>query len=123
MFVRSTRRIGRICYADSSDEGRTWTEARPTDLPNPNAGIDAVALKDGRIVLVYNHSERGRSPLNVAVSNDGGDTWNPFLRLESEPGEYSYPTVIQTSDGNIHTTYTWRRKRIKHVRIPLEDIP
>ncbi|MEE8257101.1 MAG: sialidase family protein [Acidobacteriota bacterium] len=123
MFVRSTRRIGRICYADSSDEGRTWTEARPTDLPNPNAGIDAVALKDGRIVLVYNHSERGRSPLNVAVSNDGGDTWNPFLRLESEPGEYSYPAVIQTSDGTVHTTYTWRRKRIKHVMIPLEDIP
>lgn len=123
MFVRSTRRIGRICYADSSDEGRTWTEARPTNLPNPNAGIDAVALKDGRIVLVYNHSERGRSPLNVAVSKDGGDTWNSFLRLESEPGEYSYPAVIQTSDGNIHTTYTWRRKRIKHVIIPLEDIP
>ena len=123
MFVRSTRRIGRICYADSSDEGRTWTEARPTDLPNPNAGIDAVALKDGRIVLVYNHSKTGRSPLNVAVSKDGGDTWNSFLRLESEPGEYSYPAVIQTSDGDVHATYTWRRKRIKHVVLPLKDIP
>ena len=71
----------------------------------------------------YNHSKTGRSPLNVAVSKDGGDTWNSFLRLESEPGEYSYPAVIQTSDGDVHATYTWRRKRIKHVVLPLKDIP
>ena len=67
MFVRSTRRIGRVCYADSADGGLTWSDARTTPLPNPNAGIDAVDLRDGRIVLVYNHSEQSRTPLNVAV--------------------------------------------------------
>ena len=123
MFVRSTQKIGKILYADSSDEGRTWTVARPMDLPNPNAGIDALALKDGRIILVYNHSSTGRSPLNVAVSKDDGNTWDIFLTLEAKPGEYSYPAVIQTSDDNIHITYTWQRKRIKHVLIPLGDIP
>ena len=35
--------------------------------------------------------------------------------LESEPGEYSYPAVIQAPDGLIHVTYTWKRQRIKHV--------
>jgi len=122
MFVRATQRIGKICYADSTDGGKTWTDARPTALPNPNSGIDAVALRDGRILLVYNHAERGRSPLNVAVSKDG-ETWNNFLALESEPGEFSYPAVIQASDGNAHITYTWKRTRIKHVEIPLAEIP
>ncbi len=122
MFFRATQRIGRICYADSADGGLTWTPARPTALPNPNCGIDAVALRDGRIVLVYNHTEKGRSPLNVAVSKDG-ESWNMFLTLESEPGEFSYPAVIQASGGSVHLTYTWHRRRIKHVEIPLAEIP
>jgi len=122
MFVRATQRIGRICYADSSDGGQTWTAARPTSLPNPNSGIDAAALADGRIVLIYNHTGSGRSPLNAAVSRDG-EAWNTFLTLESEPGEFSYPAVIQAADGTIHAAYTWNRKRIKHVEIPLRDIP
>lgn len=122
MFVRA-RGVGRICYADSYDGGRAWSDARRTELPNPNSGIDAVALRDGRIVIVYNHTERGRTPLNVAVSRDYGMSWNSFLELETEPGEYSYPAVIQTSDGAVHATYTWKRERIKHVRIPLEEIP
>lgn len=122
MFVRATGRIGRICAADSSDGGLTWSEARRTSLPNPNSGIDAVALEDGRLFLVYNHTEKGRTPLNVAVSRDG-DNWNSYLALETEPGEYSYPAVIQATDGNVHLTYTWNRRRIKHVEIPLGDIP
>jgi len=122
MYVRATSDIGKICWSDSTDGGRTWTPAQPTGLPNPNSGIDAVGLRDGRIVLVYNHSERGRSPLNVAVSADG-DHWNSFLALETEPGEFSYPAVIQASDGGIHVTYTWNRKRIRHAEIPLSAVP
>jgi predicted neuraminidase len=122
MFVRSTEKIGKVCYADSSDKGLTWTDLRPTSLPNPNSGIDAVTLKDGRILIVYNHTDKGRSPLNLAVSKDG-ETWNSFLALETEPGEFSYPAIIQAADGRVHTTYTWNRKKIKHVTVSLEEIP
>ena len=73
-------------------------------------------LSDGRALVVYNHTERGRSPLNVAVSRDGLQ-WQAALVLEDQPGEYSYPAVIQSSDGRVHATYTWKRQRIKHVVI------
>jgi hypothetical protein len=98
LFARATNNIGRVCVADSRDLGVTWTKARPIDLPNPNSGIDVVRLKDGRLVMIYNHTARGRSPLNLAVSSDG-ERWTMFHTLESEPGEYSYPALIQGSDG------------------------
>jgi predicted neuraminidase len=123
MFVRSTPSIGRICYADSRDRGMTWTDARPTLLPNPNSGIDSVRLQDGRILIVYNHSTHERTPLNVAVSSDDGDTWKPLATLESARGEYSYPVVIQTADGNVHILYTWNRRKIKHVTLAAKLYP
>jgi predicted neuraminidase len=101
----------------SNDAGKTWGQMTLTNLPNPNAGTDAVTLKDGRHVLVYNHTSRGRSPLNVAVSKDG-TTWQAAVELENEPrAEFSYPAVIQTRDGLIHITYTWKRRKIKHAVI------
>jgi predicted neuraminidase len=66
--------------------------------------------------------EKGRSPLNLAVSVDG-ENWTQALTLESEPGEFSYPAIIQGSDGNLHITYTWNRKKIRYVEVPLKDIP
>ena len=42
-----------------------------TDLPNPNSGTDAVTLLDGRHLLVYNPTAKGRTPLTVAISADG----------------------------------------------------
>ncbi|HXG13199.1 MAG TPA: exo-alpha-sialidase [Gemmataceae bacterium] len=109
-------RQGRIAEIWSADNGKTWSPMTLTSLPNPSSGIDAVTLKDGRHLLVYNHTQKGRSPLNVAVSKDG-KVWQAALVLENEPGEYSYPAVIQTADGMVHVTYTWRRQRIKHVVI------
>jgi predicted neuraminidase len=100
----------------STDNGATWSELAPTELPNPNAGVDGIMLKDGRALLVFNRSETERTPLNVAVSNDG-KTWTDLLTLEKDLGEYSYPAVIQTRDGLVHITYTWKRRRIKHVII------
>ena len=109
-------RSQRVFETWSSDRGRTWTPLALTSLPNTNAGIDAVTLRDRRHLIVYNHTTQGRSPLNVAVSRDG-KSWEAALVLESEPGEYSYPAVIQSADGIVHITYTWKRQRIKHVAI------
>ena len=110
---------GFVLQAFSSDLGRTWTALEPSTLVNPNSGIDAVTLKDGRHVIVYNPVKKGRSPISVAISSDG-KTWKDIATLENEPGEeFSYPAVIQTKDGKVHITYTWKRKKIKHVILSL----
>jgi predicted neuraminidase len=100
----------------SYDNGKTWTPLTQTGLINNNSGIDAITLQDGRHLLVYNNCKApSRSPLNVAISKDG-KKWEPILELENEVGvEFSYPYVIQTADQKIHITYTWKRKKIKHV--------
>ena len=108
----------------SSDAGRTWSEMKLTDLPNPNSGTDAVTLKDGRHLLVYNHTSTKdrRTPLNVAISSDGKD-WKSAYVLEDQSGaEFSYPAVIQSADGLVHITYTWKRRCIKHAVLDPEKL-
>lgn len=121
-YARSSEQIERICVADSYDEGLTWSNARLLDLPNPNSGIDVVRLKDGRIVLVYNDTTTGRTPLNLSVSRDG-EHFKNFAVLESGPGEFSYPAIIQGRHGDLHITYTYKRKMIRYVVYPLSGIP
>ena len=105
----------------STDGGRTWSRLELLDVPNPNSGIDAVMLADGRACLVYNPTAHGRDwwngrgTLAVAVSADG-QHWKRTLTLEHSPGaEFSYPAVIQARDGRVHITYTWKRLRVAHV--------
>ena len=107
-------RQGKVFTMDSADAGKTWTPISLLDVPNPSSGTDAVTLQDGRHLLIYNPVPKGRSPLVIAVSRDGRE-WKPAVTLEDQPGEYSYPAIIQTSDGRVHATYTWKRERVKHV--------
>lgn len=107
-------RAGKLFQTWSRDRGRSWEPVTLTMLPNPNSGTDALTLRDGRHVLIYNHTAKGRSPLNVALSSDG-KAWQAVAVLESEPGEYSYPACIQTADDRVHVTYTWKRVKIRHI--------
>jgi len=107
----------RILQTESRDGGRTWSPTVATALPNPNAGIAMARLRNGHLVLVYNHSENARSPLNLARSLDEGRTWEAPLALESNPGEYSYPSLIQSADDRIQIVYTYRRYAIMHVEL------
>lgn len=124
-------RQGALAMTWSDDNGKTWSPIAASILPNPNSGADAVTLKDGRHLVVYNRSahrpERPgkgyRYPLNVAVSDDGLD-WRDVLVLETEPRQsgYAYPAVIQAEDGLIHITYTFNRQGIAHVVLDPEKL-
>lgn len=122
-------RQGVLADSWSKDAGKTWSKMTAMELPNPDSGTDAVTLTDGRQLLVYNHSTKkgeepkGRNILNVALSKDG-KVWVPVMTLENTPVEegYAYPSVIQSSDGLIHITYTYSRSTIKHVVIDPKQI-
>ena len=127
MLNRSTTKM--ILTSWSTDNGRTWSKFEESQLPNNNSGIDAVTLKDGRHILIYNHIKPtktwgDRNILNMAISKDGIN-WEAAVLLENDPDpdtEYSYPAVIQSSDGMIHITYTWNRELIKHVVVDPSEI-
>ncbi len=104
-----------LLQTESTDGGLNWTPAHETDLKCPDAAISLRALRNGHLLLVHNDSDRARTPLSITRSVDGGKTWSSHLAFESNPGEYSYPSVLQTSDGLIHVVYTYRRYSIKHV--------
>ncbi len=118
-----TRNNGSVATTWSNDNGETWSKLTFIDLPNNNSGIDGVTLQDERFLLFYNHyryikgKSKERTPLNVAVSNDGIH-WKAALILEDSPiNQYSYPSAIQGKNGKVHIVYTWRRQRIKYVCI------
>jgi len=51
----------------------------------------------------------GRYRLSLFLSDDEGKTWKWKTRIEDhQPGQgnYSYPSLIQASDGLLHMTYS-----------------
>lgn len=118
-------RNGYIATTYSNDKGENWSKVTlMKNLPQNNSGIDAVTTSDGHHYLIYNHfftipsTPKGvRTPLDIASSPDGKQ-WTHLICLEDSPvKQYSYPSIIQGSDGMLHAVYTWRRQRIKYVKI------
>lgn len=105
----------KVCRAVSRDGGQTFGPAEPLAVANPSAGVDAVRVRDGSVWLIANPVAVGRTPLSLLRSTDDGRTWAKVRDLETEPGEYSYPAMIETADGRLAITYTWKRTRIKYV--------
>jgi len=123
LALMRSRGIGQVCSAESRDRGLTWSPAAAVEsLPNPNSGIDAVTLADGRHALVSNPTHLARTPLALSLSDDDGVTWRIAKVLEDAPGEYSYPAIIQATDGTLHITYTWRRERIRRHWFGLDEL-
>jgi len=50
-----SRWADRIYVSRSTDNGRTWTDPIPTELPNNNSSIQFTRLSNGHLVLVFNN--------------------------------------------------------------------
>jgi predicted neuraminidase len=109
----------RVMVSTSSDEGESWSAAIDTELPNPGSSLEAIALRDGRWLMVCNDTERGRHRLSVMLSNDEGRSWAVKRTVESsdELGKgFGYPSLIQSRDGLIHMTYSYTTDKGKSIR-------
>lgn len=106
---------GWLVRAISTDGGMTWTKGEDSKFPNPNAATDFIKLRNGHLLLVFNDSMTKRTPLTVAISTDNDKTYPHRRNIADGPGDYAYPTALQTSDGKIHILYTSdRRTTIRH---------
>ncbi len=98
----------RVHFSESADGGQSWSASQKTDIPN-TASVEMLNLADGCWAFLGNDIEDGRYILSLFLSDDEGQTWKWKMRLEDhspEQGGYSYPSLIQTSDGLLHMTYS-----------------
>lgn len=120
VLLRNVTKARKIFLSRTSDGGLTWTPPEPTALPNPDSGISALRLSDGRILVAFNDSAKNRISLSLAVSSDEGKTWKRVAVLESDEGAtFSYPYLMRGSDGLIRVAYThtWEQKKAKQIRV------
>ena len=100
------RKDGFLVRSESHDGGYTWSPGEDSQFPNPNAAADFIKLRNGHLLLVYNDSFSGRTPLTAAISTDNDKTY-PYRRNVIEGrGSFAYPTAIEAADGKIHVIFT-----------------
>jgi predicted neuraminidase len=115
-LLRDDGNARKVSFVRSEDAGRTWSPPLALDLPNPDSGLDAIRLMDGRLILAFNDSPTGRENLRLALSDDEGQTWTRIATVAEAPGaDFSYPFLLQSSDGDVHVVYAWKRTEIRHV--------
>jgi predicted neuraminidase len=116
---------GRTHRSDSEDDGRTWSMAYPIDVPNNNSGLDLICMSHRLLALVCNPvagNWAARTPLSLLLSGDNGRSWPERIEIETKPGEFSYPSIIETEAGLV-ISYTWNRRRIAVATIDTRALP
>lgn len=107
--------------AESHDGGWTWSAGENSSFKNPNAALDFIKLASGKLLLVFNDNMNERTPLTVALSADGDQSW-PWRRNVAEgPYDYAYPAAVQTRDGKIHLIFTSHERTVINHAVLDED--
>ena len=113
----------RVHKSISTDNGESWSLSQKTDIPN-EASVEILVLNDGKWIFLGNDINDGRYKLSLFISDDEGATWKwkDLVEYQADKnGSFSYPCLIQTKDGMLNITYSYRvaedKKSIKHVVI------
>ncbi len=124
-FMRfSGKRPRRILSSTTKDGGIRWSRPVKTSLRNPNAAVASIRLTDRSLLMVFNNTEKGRYDLSLAHSGDEGKSWKILHQFENasrmslekrNKQRFSYPWLLQASNGDYHLFYTWHNRNIKHI--------
>ena len=115
------RTVGYIVRSESNDGGRTWSEGKDSPFPNPNAAVDLIKLRSGRLLLIFNDSMNRRTPLTAALSSDQDRTWPIRRNIVEGNNDFGYPTAFQARDGRIHLVFTSDRRSVVNHAVFDED--
>ena len=119
LWCYSRTDAGRHYECFSTDGGSTWSELLPSPFQAPCSPLSTKRLRDGRIIAIWNpipfcygRSQHGyavhtaaRSPLVLAQSLDGGDTFSAPIAIETDEGAGYCYTAIFEIDGAILISY------------------
>ncbi len=126
---------GFLWRAESSDNGRTWTEAWQTEIPNPSSHTSLIRLPDNRIALIHNPAGRKgtrgpRNPMSIWISDDELESWSvkqdviatsDNVRPHNWPGgldRLAYPHA-QILNGKLVFVYDRNRRDAMFVEVEL----
>ena len=141
---------GHLWYLRSDDDGRTWSDPRPTPLVHPDAPPMLCHLSDGKTIVALHHNRHnvpfdlykglGRNPeafqdrseIWVSVSTDDGLTWSEprFVfanalaeTLASDFRNYQCSYIDIFADGDmLHLFVPHRWRQILHLQFKGGDI-
>jgi predicted neuraminidase len=113
--------IGYIVRSESRDGGLTWDEGKDSAFPNPNAAVEFLKLRSGRLLLIFNDSMNRRTPLTAAISSDEDRTWPLRRNICEGNGDFGYPSAFQSRDGRIHLVYTSDKRTLVNHAVFDED--
>lgn len=105
----------------STDDGWTWTEPEPTELPNNNSSIQYVPLLDGTLALVYNHASMADATgRRVSLYDEIDDSGAAGVAAAPAPGPatgdgafWGAPRAPMSLALSADGGRTWRRRDIE----------
>jgi predicted neuraminidase len=125
--TRSSSQAKQIPVSETKDAGQSWLITKDLEIPNPNSALAALTLVNGTRLMVLNNIDTGRYRLVMVMREMNSTQWKAVQVLEDDEllannqrREFSYPYLVSISGEDAHLTYTWDRKKIRHVYFPAD---
>jgi predicted neuraminidase len=124
-FFRQTRphsQPKQIPVSTTTDAGQSWKMAPDLAIPNPNAAVAGLTLRNGTRLMVLNNTDSARYRLVMMMQTSSSESWQVVEVIEDDASlrdglhrEFSYPYLMSGTGDDAHLVYTWERKKIRHV--------